>query len=81
MRGRADARLEKALTESYEDRSRGQTSMTEAAHPVVASMSFFAASPALVLRTARMIFEAPKRAKWRAASLPSPVFEPVTMTV
>ena len=44
-------------------------------------MSVLAASPRPRLRTARMVFAAPRRTKWRAASRPRPALAPVTMTV
>ena len=78
-RGRLDAFAAKDLTESYDDKSRFQTSMAEGSAPVVSRMSDRASSPALVLRQAMISFETPRRTMCRAASLPRPVLPPVTM--
>jgi hypothetical protein len=83
--GSLSARRQKARTLSKEHRSSGHTSMTVAAVEAEAerdcSMSALAASPRSVLRQARMMRAAPRRAKWRAASRPSPPLAPETMTV
>lgn len=73
-------RAAKASTDSYDERSSSQTSTTPFL-PVLSSIDFLASSPLDCVRTARITFSALRRVKWRAASSPSPAFEPVTTIV
>lgn len=61
--------------------SRSHTSILFSVRFVLARMDFFAAWPLAWFRTARMMRFALRRERWRAASSPRPVFEPVTMIV
>lgn len=78
------ARAANARTLACEARSRGHTETTDSRSDRCgkeARMEAAAASPFVVLRTARMTREALRRTRWRAASRPMPVLEPVTITV
>ena len=79
-RSNPSARLTNCLTDSALLRSRGQTSTTPGRW-VDCSMDLAAASPLARSRTARMTLAACRRVKWRAASRPRPMLEPVTMMV
>jgi hypothetical protein len=74
------ARAQNDLTLSYDARSTCQTSTTFSVF-VDFSISALAISPFWILRQAIMTRLAFSLAKCRAASNPSPQFDPVTMTV
>lgn len=80
--GNPSARLQNARTLSKLVKSSSQTSTAASSRPAMERrMSAFAASPLVVLRTARMVRAALRRVKCRAASRPMPVLAPVTMMV
>jgi hypothetical protein len=79
-RVKAVALLAKSCTDVKLERSSCQTCMTSVMPVCVATYSL-AACPLQRSRTAKMTSFAPRRTMCFAASLPSPVFAPVTMTV